>query len=126
MAENNKRKRKCTKEELDAAFKLVKEDGVSIREACKTYPNVARTTLGDRIAGRHGAVNGRQPELTAEEESKIVAMVQLLSVWGFPFTSSDLCHFVKQYLDKRGTVTRFKENLPTHRFVKRFFNLTFY
>ena len=111
----DKRKKKpYSKEDLERAFDAVEQDGVSIREACWMY-GVPRTTLGDRIAERHGNINGRKPELTAEEENKIVAMVQLMSIWGFPFTSSDLCHFVKSYLDKRGTVTRFINNLPTHR-----------
>jgi hypothetical protein len=110
---DRRKKKPYSKEDLETAFKAVK-NGISIREACRIY-GVPRTTLGDRLAERHGTVNGRQPELTAEEEKRIVAMAQLLSIWGFPFTSVDLCHFVKNYLDRRGTVTRFKDNLPTHR-----------
>jgi hypothetical protein len=110
---DRRKKKPYSKEDLETAFKAVK-NGISIREACRIY-GVPRTTLGDRLAERHGTVNGRQPELTADEEKRIVAMAQLLSIWGFPFTSVDLCHFVKNYLDRRGTVTRFKDNLPTHR-----------
>lgn len=48
-------------------------------------------------------------------------MIKLLAEWGFPFTGVDLCHFVKLYLDKKGvSVSRFKDNLPTHRWVARF------
>jgi hypothetical protein len=37
------------------------------------------------------------------------------------FTSVDLCHFVKSYLDQKGSVRRwFKENLPEHRWVATF------
>jgi hypothetical protein len=43
-----------------------------------------------------------------------------MGAWGFPFTGADLCHFVKQYLDKKGETTAFKDNLPTRRFVTSF------
>ncbi len=47
--------------------------------------------------------------------------VKLLADWGFPFTSADLCHFEKAYLDKKGSVSRrFTDNLPTHRWVATF------
>ncbi len=75
---------------------------------------VPRTALGDRIADRHSTGHGRQPELTADEQN-ISAMVQLLSIWGFPFISADLRYFVKNHINRRGAVTRFKDNLLTHR-----------
>jgi hypothetical protein len=111
----NTRKMKCySKEDLEKAINAVQEEGMSMREACKEF-NVPRTTLGDRIHQRHGVINGRQPELTPDEETMLVDRMKLLGVWGFPFTAQDLCHFVKIYLDKKGAVTRFKDNLPTHR-----------
>jgi hypothetical protein len=48
--------------------------------------------------------------------------MQVMADWGFPFTQEDLCKFVKSYLDKRGAVTRFRDNLPTRRFVEAFLN----
>jgi hypothetical protein len=115
-----KRKLKVyNKDDLEAAFVAVKEEKMSIREASRKF-NVPRTTLGDHIMERHGTTNGRKPELSAEEEKMIVERVKLLGVWGFPFTSTDLCHFVKIYLDKKGAITRFINNLPGHRFVARF------
>ena len=48
-------------------------------------------------------------------------MVKIVAAWGFLFSGQDLCHFVKSYLDKKGVSNvRFKENLPTHRWVTTF------
>ena len=63
-------------EDLEETVQAVKEDRMSIREASKTF-NIPRTTIGDRMVERHGTKNGRQPELTEEEEKMIVAMVQV-------------------------------------------------
>lgn len=44
-----------------------------------------------------------------------------MAEFGFPFTSSDLRHMVKAYLDRKGVSNpRFKDNLPSHRWVDRF------
>ena len=40
--------------------------------------------------------------------------------WGFPLSGQDLCYFVKAYLDKKGEPTRFKNNLPTYKWVHSF------
>ena len=61
----------------------------------------------------HPKNDGGPTVLSEEEEKRIVAMMLLMSEWGFPWTSSDLCYFVKAYLDKRGVVTRFKDNIHT-------------
>ena len=45
-----------------------------------------------------------------------------MAEWGFPFSQEDLRHFVKAFLDKKGSSTRFVDNLPTRRFVVRFLN----
>lgn len=68
----------------------------------------------------HGIKQGRPTTLTEEEEEEICAFMKTLGEWGFPSTSSDLRHFVKSYLDKKGVVTVFKDNMPTHRFTVKF------
>ncbi len=49
----------------------------------------------------HSAKQGRLKVLKEEEEAVIVEMLLLRGEWGFPFTSEDLRHFVKSYLDKK-------------------------
>jgi hypothetical protein len=64
---------------------------------------------------------GQPPVLSPVEEEMMCDMAVLLGQWGFPFTGDDLRFFVKSYLDKKGVAeNRFKENLPTHRWLDRF------
>jgi hypothetical protein len=107
-----------TEDDLQEAVNMVKQ-GSSFRVACSTY-NIPKTTLIDRVNETHSGVQGRPTVLSPEEEKIIIEMVELLSVWGFPFTQDDLRFFVKSYLDKKGVKTRFADNLPTRRFVDTF------
>jgi len=63
---------------------------------------------------------GRPTELTEEEEAIIEERLILLSTWGFPLNSKDLCHLVKEYLDSAGRHTRFIDNLPGSDFFEGF------
>jgi len=105
-------------ERFKSALEAIKRQEMSVREAAKLY-GVPRTTLQDRLNGA-GDKDGRPTALSVAEEAEIVGMVKLLGIWGFPFTSTDLCHFVKSYLDKKGVVSVFKNNMPTHSFTVRF------
>jgi len=58
--------------------------------------------------------------LCEEEESYLVEMAKQCAEWNFPFTSMDLRLFIKQYLDKKGEPTKFKNNMPTEGFVTAF------
>ena len=121
---SNKAPRKHTyrggysEEDVQAAVQEMKA-GMSARAASERY-GIPRSTLLDRCAGVHSAKQGRPTVLKEEEEAVIVEMLLLLGEWGFPFTSEDLRHFVKSYLDKKGATTIFEDNLPTKRFVDCF------
>lgn len=95
------------------------QSGMSIRNAAELY-GVPKSTLQNRVKNVHSDTHGRPTVLTQDEETYLVEMVKQCADWGFPFTEFDLQMFVKTYLDKRGLITRFLNNLPTHRFVKRF------
>ena len=101
---------------FEEALEAVRDGHMSVREAAKHF-EVPRSTLQDKLNMAHPKNDGGPTVLSEEEEKRIVAMMLLMSEWGFPWTSSDLCYFVKAYLDKRGVVTRFKDNMPTHRFM---------
>jgi hypothetical protein len=105
-------------EDVLEAVRLVKE-GMSVRNATAAC-NVPKSTIDDRVSGKHGGLQGRPPVLTKEEEGLIIEMVDMMCDWGFPFTKTDLCYFVQSYLNKRGGSTRFKDNLPSRRFVDSF------
>jgi hypothetical protein len=97
------------------------KSAMSIRDAESEF-GIPKSTICDNAAGDHSNANIGQPnELNEVEESMLKEFVKLLADWGFPFTSADLCHFVKAYLDKKGSVSRrFTDNLPTHRWVTTF------
>jgi hypothetical protein len=65
------------------------KSGMSIRDAENEF-GIPKSTIPDNAAGDHGSVMG-QP-LQAERGG---GEHKLLADWGFPFTSVDLCHFVK-------------------------------
>ncbi len=96
---------------------MVKE-GMSVRHTAACH--VPKSTVNDRVSGKHGGVQRRPPVLTEEEEGLIIGMVDMMCDWGFPFTKTDRCYFVQSYLNKRSGTTCFKDNLPTRRFVDSF------
>lgn len=108
------------KNDMERAFNAVKNKGMTVRAAAERY-NVPKSTLGDKCRGTHKQGHGRPPVLTQIEETHLANNILLLSAeWGFPFSHTDLKHFVKSYLDRKGRGTRFVDNLPTHKFVVGF------
>ena len=104
---------------LDKAVQECKDGNMSVRAAAAHY-SVPKSTLHDRLRETHSKDHGRPTVLSSDEEDYLCEMVKQCADWGFPFTEKDLQKFVMVYLDKRGSVTRFKDNMPTHMFVDRF------
>jgi hypothetical protein len=90
-----------------------------VKKAVDNY-KVPRTTLGDRTSGRSKATLDRPTQLTQAEEEILVERVSLLGHWGFALTIRDFRELMKSYLDMAGMKTIFKDNCPTHNFVKHF------
>ncbi len=110
--------KRYTEDNVTKAVALFRS-GMSVRNASEQC-NVPKSTLMDRISDKHSGTQGRPSELTPEEEELIMERVKLMADWGFPFCNEDLRHFIKAYLDKKGTKTRFENNLPSRWFLKRF------
>ena len=68
-------------EDVLEAVRLVKQ-GMSVRNAA-TACNVPKSTVVDRVSGKHGGLQGRPPVLTEEEEELIIEMVDLMCDWDF-------------------------------------------
>ena len=86
--------------------------------------NIARGTLQNKVAGTHGEKPGHPTVLTEVEENCIVQHLVRLADWGFPMDNTDLCVFIKTYLDKVGKNARmFTSNYTgvewAHGFLKR-------
>ena len=114
-----KRRKEYTAEDVEQAVKAHQEEGISLRQASERY-NVPKSTIKDHLMDNHSSEIGRPTVLSKEEELQLLEKVQVMSDWGFPLTGKDLCHFVKAYLDKRGVVTRFRNNMPTRKWVNLF------
>jgi hypothetical protein len=105
---------------MERAVMAVKNKRLTVRAAAERY-GVPRSTLQDKCKGIHEHRHGRPTVLSEAEESHLANNILLLSAeWGFPFSHVDLKHFIKSYLDRKGANTRFKNNLPTSRFVTSF------
>ena len=103
---------------LDKAVQECKDGNMSVRAAAAHY-SAPKSTLHDRLRETHSKDHGRPIVLSSDEEDYLCEMVKQCADWGFPFTEKDLQKFVMVYLDKRGSVTRFKDNMPTHMFMDR-------
>lgn len=107
---------------LKMAVKAVVENGMSLRKAAEQF-NVKRSTLADRVKGKHSKSQGGQTVLSPETERLLVNRLILCASWGFPLTLFDLRIIVKAYLDRRGlTVSKFADNLPGLEWAKSFMN----
>jgi len=86
--------------------------GTSIREAAKEF-NIPLGTLYNKVHQKHGGIAGGQTALTADEEDRLVSVLQTLSIWRCPVDNYELRVLVKSMIDKSGrVVSKFKNNLP--------------
>jgi hypothetical protein len=98
------------------ACKEIRKKELSIRIASLKFDAPKSASL-DRVNYCHGNQIGQPTMLTAEKEALLLEHIQLLAFWGFPFSGQDLYQFIKMYLDKKGTMTRVRDNLTTNKFV---------
>ena len=58
--------------------------------------------------------------MSEEEENIVVERLIITAEWGFPLTGLELRHVLKNYLDRTGRRTIFKNNFPGPDFVEGF------
>lgn len=91
-----------------------------IRRACAYY-SVPRSTLHNRVKGVHNLKAGHQTAFTEAEEKSLVHHIQVVSQWGFPFTTLDMRMVAKRMLDSAGkNIKCFKNNLPSAEWARLF------
>jgi hypothetical protein len=90
-----------SKEDLEAAYCRVTEEGWTAARAAREY-GVPRITLMDRLSGRHktGQI-GRPTALSQCEEQVLVDLLILMGEFNYPVSKRHLRDMVKGYLDKR-------------------------
>ena len=103
------------------AMKDVEENKLSIRKAAKKW-GVNRQTLADRINGKVKLERrrGPPPVLTKVEENLLAEWLIELSNRGFGMSKQGFLLSVKQFLDKDGRATPFKNNMPGRRWYRSF------
>ena len=101
-----------TKAALENAISSVATGSLSLREAGKQFATPLGT-LHNKLHKRHGRSFGGQTVLTQDEKSRLVSLLQTLSVWRCPIDQYELRMLVKSMLGKSGrTVHKFRNNLP--------------
>lgn len=99
-------------QDLETCLDDVTSGKLSIRKAASLY-NIPRTTIKNKIEGKHGKSIGGQTVFTNEEEEIFVSRVTTMCNWGFPLDKIDLRMMVAAYLTKqKRVVARFKKNIP--------------
>ena len=63
---------------------------------------------------------GRPCVISKEEEDILAERILIMGDWGFPLSLNDVAHFIKEYLDCLGRVTRFPDNLPGKNYLAKF------
>lgn len=90
-----------TKEDLEAAYIKVTEEGWTKARAAREF-GVPRITLVDKLSGKHqtGKI-GRPPVLSSCEERVLVDLLVLMGEFNYPVTKRHLRDMVKGYLDRK-------------------------
>ena len=107
-----RRYKDCSNEKLEECLHEVKHSAFKQSAAAKVF-NIPRSTIKNKLAGKHSKPVGRPLVFSFGEERLILQRVQLLCDYGFPATPQDVRHLIKSYLDtKNRTVLQFNDNLP--------------
>lgn len=121
---------KYPEESLTKALKEIRENGLGIREASRTY-GVPRGTIQDRLHGRikEGPRKmGPNTIFNKEEENELEKWLINLAKCGFPQKKNDLLTTVQKITTDEKRKTPFRENRPGEKwyqgFLKRHPNLS--
>ena len=101
-----------SKTDVDEALAALASGKLTQRQASAHY-GIPRSTLKNKLKGKHYKAHGGQTVLSAEEENLVCEYTIAMSAFGFPLDTFDLRSFVKSDLDRRGCVVpQFRNNMP--------------
>ena len=121
-----KKYQQWSEESMRRATKAVTDGKLGVNWAADQYA-VPRSTLKDRLSGRHGTKSGPQPYLSYEEEGELANFLMKCAEIGYPETKDEVIGIVrKALLKKRGVefVEEFKGKGWWARFMERWPRLT--
>ena len=119
--EDNYRTR-YTKEDMDLAVRLVREEDYSVSQAAKEA-GVPRMTLNDRINKPDLAKTPkvrRPQQLSPVEEEAIVKCLCMCAEFQYPMRKRDLQLFVQDYVVENSIETMWKEGKPGKEWIRYF------
>ncbi|XP_046666758.1 uncharacterized protein LOC124358507 [Homalodisca vitripennis] len=109
-------------ETLEECLRAIRSKEITQRAAEETY-GIPRSTIKNKLAGKHSKPKGGTTTFTAEEEKVFEEHLVRLNDFGFPVSELDFRFTVKAYLDKKGIkIGKFKDNLPGYDWAKGFLN----
>ena len=89
---------KYSKEVLDRAISLVRDQNVSVSSAAEQC-HVPKRTLYNRLSNTNGAGGrGVRPILTKEEESLLIHTITVFQLWQQPLTRLSLIELARGYM----------------------------
>lgn len=116
-----------TDDNLKQAIQVVSNNRMTIRQAAARF-GIPKSTLSDKIKNRHEKKQGGQQVLSVVEKNRLTTGIMKCAEWGYPLTRREILYLVKNYLDRKGVKSRFKDNLPGNEwfytFMKRNNHLT--
>ena len=93
-----------TEEDISAAMVAVRRDNISCRRAAAQF-NIPKSTLLDRLSGRHGTP-GTRAYLTQEDETKLAAHLINITNQGYAKGKEIILHMATQIAIKQGKVEK--------------------
>jgi hypothetical protein len=108
-----------TEENMEKAIETVRNGSMSQRQAAFTF-GVPRTTLNDRILGKHNGKHGRETLLSSTCETLLVTLLLFMSDIGFAMNKLQVIDTIKNYLIESNQTHIFKDNEPTDRWYYGF------
>lgn len=109
-----------TQETLEECLEAIRSKKMSQRAAEIRY-GIPRSTIKNKIKGKHNSKVGRKRVFNEEEELCFEEHLIKLCEYGFPIVELDFRFVIKNYLNTRGIqIDQFKNNLPGYDWTKAF------
>jgi len=89
-----------SEESISGGIKAVADGKLGVNRAADQY-GVPRTTLKDKLSGRHGSKSGPQPYLSYEEEDELVSFLFKSAEIGYPKTKDEVIGIVRKAIQKK-------------------------
>ena len=111
---------KHDEETIKAALEAIKK-GSSLRKASQDF-GIPKSVLGRRSKGQGTGAIGHPCFLSPKLEKTLAKALLTCADWGCPQSLTEVRHFLKSYLDRRGQTSFFPDNLPGREWALAFLN----